>query len=88
MSDRNKAAWIKVEKAQLQVDSAPYPKPKADELVVKNTHVAINPVDWKIQTYGPPNQKYPEILGRDLAGEVIEVGKDVTRIKVGQRVIA
>jgi len=88
VSDFNEAAWIKVEKAQLQVDSAPYPKPKADEIVVKNAYVAINPVDWKIQTYAPPNQKYPEILGRDLAGEVIEVGKDVSRLKVGQRVIA
>jgi len=84
----NQAAWIKVEKGKLEVDSAPYPKAKPDEVVVKNAYVAINPVDWKIQAYGPPNQKYPDILGRDLAGEVIEVGKDVTRIKVGQRVIA
>ena len=57
---------------------------------LKNAYVAINPIDWKIQAYDPPSfgLNYPEILGRDLAGEVVEVGADVSRIKVGQRVIA
>lgn len=32
--------------------------------------------------------KYPFILGDDLAGEIVEVGKGVTRFRVGDRVIA
>jgi NADPH:quinone reductase-like Zn-dependent oxidoreductase len=62
--------------------------------VVKNAFLAINPVDWKIQEYAlsfggtPSNQNYPNILGRDIAGEIVEVGEGVTRLKVGQRVIA
>jgi hypothetical protein len=45
----NQAAWIPASKAQLKVDSAPYPKPAPDEVIIKNAAVAINPADWKIQ---------------------------------------
>ncbi|KAE9381943.1 zinc-binding oxidoreductase CipB [Stipitochalara longipes BDJ] len=84
----NQAAWIKTPKSQFEVDSAPTAKAGQGEVVIKNTFVAINPVDWKIQDYGPPAQLYPDILGRDVTGEIIEVGADVTRLHVGQRVIA
>jgi NADPH:quinone reductase-like Zn-dependent oxidoreductase len=85
----NQAAWIKFSKANpFEVDVAPTAKAGLGEVVVKNAYVAINPVDWKIQVYSPPFQNYPNILGRDIAGEVVEVGPDVTRLKVGQRVIA
>lgn len=75
-------------KAQLEVDSAPTAKAGNNEVVIKNAFVAINPVDWKIQGYAPPSQKYPDILGRDITGEIVEVGPDVTRLHVGQRVIS
>jgi len=85
----NQAAWIKVAKAKpLEVGSAPTATAGPGEVVIKNAYVAINPVDWKIQEYSPAFQKYPDILGRDIAGEIIEVGPDVTRLHVGQRVIA
>jgi NADPH:quinone reductase-like Zn-dependent oxidoreductase len=85
----NQAAWIKAAKAKpLSVEPAPEAKADPVEVVIKNAFVAINPVDWKIQEYGPPNQTYPNILGRDIAGEIVEVGEGVTRLKVGQRVIA
>ena len=32
--------------------------------------------------------EYPAIFGRDAAGEILEVGEDVTDFRVGQRVIA
>lgn len=75
---------------RLEVDFAPTPKAGPGEVVVKNSHVAINPVDWKLQEYDPPqfNLKYPDILGKDLAAEVVEVGEGVSNVKVGQRVIA
>jgi NADPH:quinone reductase-like Zn-dependent oxidoreductase len=84
----NQAAWIKTIKTKLEVDSAPDAKAGPGEVVIKNAFVAINPVDWKIQEYSPPFQKYPDILGRDIAGEIVEVGPDVTRLQVGERVIA
>jgi NADPH:quinone reductase-like Zn-dependent oxidoreductase len=85
----NQAAWIKVAKAKpLEVDSAPTAKAGPGEVVIKNAYVAINPVDWKIQANSATFQNYPNILGRDIAGEIVEVGPYVTRLHVGQRVIA
>ena len=50
MSPTNQAAWLlRPEAKPLTVDSAPYPYPKASEIVIKTGAVAINPVDWKIQ---------------------------------------
>ncbi|KAG2178179.1 hypothetical protein INT43_003432 [Umbelopsis isabellina] len=92
MSPTNQAAW-QIDKAvkPSQVKSAPYTSPQANEIVVKNYAVAINPVDVGIQELGNkifPWLSYPTILGVDLAGEVVEVGSDASsRFKVGDRVI-
>lgn len=83
----NKAAWITEAKGKpLQVKDAPMPKPEADEVVIKNGAIAINPVDWKIQDTGYFVKDYPMILGCDTAGEVVEVGSNVQKFKKGDRV--
>lgn len=87
---QNDAAWIGAKRAQLEVESAPYPRPRDNEIVVKNHAVAINPIDWVIQVAGDLAFSwitYPFILGADLAGEVVEVGAQVTRFSVGDRVL-
>lgn len=65
MSDNaNKAAWLTEAKQNpLKVDHAPMPTPGADEVVIKNKAVAVNPVDWKIQDSGMFIQSYPNVLG-------------------------
>lgn len=85
----NRAAWIMEPKGKpLKVDHAPMPVPGDDEVLVKNHAVAINPVDWKIQDSGFYVQNYPNVLGTDVAGEVIEVGSNVKNVKKGDRVLA
>ncbi|KAJ2956359.1 hypothetical protein NQZ79_g7779 [Umbelopsis isabellina] len=92
MSPANQGSW-QVDKAVKpnQVKSAPYTSPQANEIVVKNYAVAINPADIAIQEQGDeifPWLSYPTILGFDLAGEVVEVGSDASsRFKIGDRVI-
>ncbi len=50
--------------------------------------IAINPLDWLLQGDALlPWLDYPAILGSDTAGEVAAVGPNVTRFKVGDRVI-
>jgi NADPH:quinone reductase-like Zn-dependent oxidoreductase len=87
----NIAAWIKAANAQLEVGPAPYTAPGDDQIVIRNHAVAINPLDWIIQVAGTLAYRwlnYPTVLGTDTAGEVVEVGKAVTRFRVGDRVLA
>lgn len=41
----------------------------------------------KIQDYGIFLQRYPNVCGTDVAGEVHEVGEGVTHVKKGDRVL-
>ena len=87
----NHAAYLTAKKAvPLEVRHAPYTPPSENEIVIKNGAVAINPVDCHKQTTGDIMFawiKYPAIFGSDLAGEVVEVGKGVSRFHVGDRVV-
>lgn len=64
------------------------PKAGPDQVVIRNKAIAINPVDWKIQDYGAFVQKWPMILGTDVAGDIVEVGENVKNLKKGDRVAA
>lgn len=90
-SPSNTAAWLTAELATpLEIKEAPYISPKDNEILIKNGAVAINPVDWAIQALGSrlfPWLKYPIVLGSDVAGEVVEVGRSVTRFQAGDRVL-
>ncbi len=86
----NTAAWLVATGAKLEVKPAPYPHPGEGEIVVKNHAIAVNPIDWGLQMMGNLAFrwiKYPFILGSDIAGEVVEVGKGVTRFSVGDRIL-
>jgi NADPH:quinone reductase-like Zn-dependent oxidoreductase len=86
----NRAAWLGPKHGELEVGPAPYTPPGADEIVVRNHAVAVNPLEWIIQLVGNviyPWLRYPFVLGSDLAGEVVEVGAAVTRFRVGDRVL-
>ena len=65
-------------------------KPAAGEVLVKSYAAALNPVDWKIQSYGIflKESDYPAVLGQDTAGVVEEVGAGVTNVTKGDRVVA
>ncbi|KAF2116443.1 oxidoreductase [Lophiotrema nucula] len=84
----NQAAWIPSAKAQLEIKYAPLPKPQANEVLIQNKVVAINPIDYKIQQYGAIIQNYPAILGFESSGIVQAVGSAVTRFKKADRVAA
>jgi NADPH:quinone reductase-like Zn-dependent oxidoreductase len=83
----NRAAWLDAAGSSLRVDSAPMPTPGPGEIVIKNAAVAINPLDCHMQDHGVFIQQWPSVFGCDVAGTVHEVGEEVTRFKVGDRVI-
>ncbi|OQE20363.1 hypothetical protein PENSTE_c013G01584 [Penicillium steckii] len=90
MPPSNQAAWMSTKKTRpFKITNAPYTPPGPNQVVIKNTAVAINPFDWVLQFIGPilaSYLSYPCILGTDVAGYVVEVGKDVKRFKIGDRV--
>ncbi|TVY53239.1 Dehydrogenase azaJ, partial [Lachnellula suecica] len=69
-----------------------YTSPGPSEILIRNSAVAINPLDWAKVLMGDMMfgwLKYPIVLGSDVAGEVIEVGKNVNaaQFQVGDRVV-
>ncbi|OTB12703.1 hypothetical protein K445DRAFT_369280 [Daldinia sp. EC12] len=90
MAPTNSAAVLTEPKAHpLKVESTPYPIAGDGEIIVKVAATAINPMDWYIQTLGEQLfawLQYPYIGGSDVAGTVVEVGPNVNKFKVGDRV--
>jgi NADPH:quinone reductase len=67
----------------------PDPRPGRRECVVKVAAVDMNPIDTYIRGgLIPAKLSFPFILGRDLAGTVVEVGAGVRTFKPGDRVWA
>ncbi|KAL6714370.1 hypothetical protein ACLMJK_007793 [Lecanora helva] len=90
MPPTNLAAYLPHEKApSLSIQPAPYTPPGENEITIANHAVAINPIDWAIQSMGSALYKlsYPFIGGVDVAGEVVETGPNVTRFRIGDRVL-
>ncbi|RLL96923.1 hypothetical protein CFD26_101268 [Aspergillus turcosus] len=88
MTSTNTAAWLSEAKIHpFEIKESPLGKPEANEILVRNHAVAINPIDGMIQTKAFFPLNYPTILGQDVAGEVVSIGDNVTRFKPGDRVL-
>lgn len=73
----------------LAIEEVGTPKIQADEVLVKAHATALNRADLlQRRGYYPPPKGASEILGLEVAGEIVEVGKDVKRAKIGDRVCA
>jgi NADPH2:quinone reductase len=67
----------------------PEPTPGPTECLIKVAAVDVNPIDVYVRSGAISAQlPKPYILGRDLAGTVAAIGKDVKNFKVGDRVWA
>jgi NADPH:quinone reductase-like Zn-dependent oxidoreductase len=75
---------------QLRYEEVPTPKPGPDEVLVKVAATSVNPIDWKIRRGDLKSVmplQFPVIPGRDVAGEIVEIGTNVSRWKRGQKVM-
>jgi NADPH2:quinone reductase len=67
----------------------PDPKPAPTQCLIKVAAVDVNPIDTYVRSGMLATKLYfPFVLGRDLAGTVIEAGARATRFKAGDRVWA
>src|SRR6201982_2245792 len=69
----------------------PAPSPRPRDILVEVRAAGLNPVDFKFRQgklRAILRPKLPFVLGNELAGQVIAVGSDVKRFRVGDRVFA
>ena len=81
-----KALILDAKLGKFSVDIVQVPKSGSGEILIKVKAAALNPVDWKIHKYGFLVEKFPAILGTDIAGDVEEIGEGVTEFQKGDRV--
>ena len=72
----------------LKLVDRPIPKPRRGEILLRVRAVTLNYRDLAIlvEKY-LPTLALPYVPASDASGEVVEVGEDVTRFKVGDRVM-
>ena len=72
----------------LKCTEAPEPAVRANDVLVRVKACALNHLDLWVRR-GLPNVPIPlpHIPGSDVAGEVAQIGGDVTNIRVGQKTV-
>jgi NADPH:quinone reductase-like Zn-dependent oxidoreductase len=75
---------------KLEYRDWPEPRAGAGQIKVRMAGASLNPVDWKMRSGAVQKimpLELPAVLGRDVSGEVVEVGPGVTTFEVGARVM-
>ncbi len=72
----------------IQYGDLPAPQPGRKQCLIQVKAVDVNPIDVYVRSGLIPVKSFPMILGRDLAGTVVETGQGVKSFKVGDRVWA
>src|SRR5512140_156621 len=86
-----KAAYIKQTGSPdvIEYGDLPDPRPARTQCLIKVPAVDVNPIDTYVRSGSiPAKLDFPFILGRDLAGTILEIGPGVKRFKPGERVWA
>lgn len=74
---------------RMEIRDTPEPRPAADEALVAVRSVGICRSDvhyWHEGGIGSARAKYPQVLGHEAAGVVVECGRDVRGLSPGDRV--
>jgi threonine dehydrogenase-like Zn-dependent dehydrogenase len=72
----------------VEVENVPDPKIlNSRDAIVRITSTAICGSDLHLYDGYVPTMKRGDVLGHEFMGEVVELGKDVTNLKVGDRVV-
>ena len=72
----------------LDLTSVPDPAPPKDGVVLRVLACGVCRSDWHAWTGSDPDVALPMTPGHEYCGEVVAIGPDVTRWRVGDRVIA
>ncbi len=86
-----KAAIISAYEAPIELGTVDKPALHDDSVLIAVHAASINPIDDILRSGAMKDRTpltFPHVMGYDVSGEVIEVGKDVTRCAVGDEVFA
>lgn len=72
--------------SQLTVREMPTPQAEDDTMLIRVRACAVCGSDIRILHHGSPRVKPPAIIGHEIAGEVVDVGRSVGRFRPGDRV--
>ena len=81
-----RAAVFEKFQGPLSVQNVPDPKPKDDGVVLKVTATGLCRSDWHGWMGHDPDIRLPHVPGHELAGIVVEKGKKVKNVALGDRV--
>src|SRR5215213_4890297 len=70
----------------IRLEDVDEPAPGPDEVKIRVRNCSTCGTDVKILNNGHPNMTPPQVMGHEIAGEVVEVGSDVSGWSVGEGV--
>lgn len=86
-----KAATITGYEAPVTIAEINKPELKSDSVLVKVHAASLNPIDNVLRSGALKDSmplSFPYVMGFDVSGEIVEIGKDVRQCKVGDAVFA
>lgn len=83
----NLAAYLPAEHGKIEIGPVESHTPSANEILIENLALGINPFEMKLQQYAFMPLNYPAILGIAFAGVVTNVGSGVEDFVEGDRVV-
>ena len=83
-----RALTLVADRQLIVTDPQAPPIPGANEVQIRVKAVALNHIDvWGYRGMAFAKRKLPLVVGAEASGEVVEIGKGVTRFKPGQKVV-
>lgn len=70
-----------------EIREVPIPEPKDDEVLIRMKAAGVCGSDMHIFKGENPLSRYPLVPGHENVGEIVKVGKDCKKIKVGDHVV-
>ncbi|TEU03070.1 alcohol dehydrogenase, partial [Candidatus Aerophobetes bacterium] len=70
----------------LEMEDISRPTPSPQEILIKVKACSICGTDIRVYHHGHKHMRFPRIIGHELSGEIIEIGKRVEGHKLGEKV--
>jgi L-iditol 2-dehydrogenase len=77
---------IMVKPGQIEFNDVPVPEVMPDQIKIKIKRIGVCGSDIHVNHGKHPYTSYPVVQGHEVSAEVVEIGSDVTNVKVGDKV--